>query len=769
MKKRDSGSQNTQSANRVIMRRTLFLMLVCGILTFVILAVQLFNIQILGHEEYEQAAIEQQVRETAITANRGTIYDSTGTVLAKSASVENVYINPSGIKQKDEDAELIATGLADILELESSAVMEKIENRGSYYQTIKTKVEREVADKVRTFIKENKLESIYLEPSSKRYYPYNSVAAHLIGFVGAENTGLDGTEKYYDEYLTGTNGRVVRLKSATGTDMLFNEYENYYDSEDGSDVYLTIDLKIQQIVEKNLEQAVEDYDVQNGAAAVAMDPKTGQILAMASLGNYDLNDYSQLSERVQEELSAITDEEKHATAVYEAQLKMWRNKALSDAYEPGSTFKIITLSMALEEGTADLNGSYYCGGSITVPGRDSAVNCWKTAGHGAQTLQQVIQHSCNVGTVKLAEGVGAEKFYEYIEAYGLFDTTGIDVLGEGQSTWWPKDDWNAMIQQGSEASLAAAAFGQTFKITPIQLITAVSAAVNGGNLMQPYVVGKIVDTDGAVAVSNEPTVVRQVISEETSARVRTILESVVGDSEEGTGKNAYVSGYTIGGKTGTSTNTELEAETGDKEYIVSFIGFAPTDDPEICILVLLDGPSKNSGIYISGGQMAAPTVGNMMSEILPYMGVSSSYSDEELTSVNMQVPYVQGKGIDEATATLKDSGFAVRVEGDGDAVANQMPAAGATVISGTEVIIYVGESEKPTDQVAVPDVSSMTYAEAKGALEGSGLYLKTSGASISVSGVTVSKQSVAAGEQVARGTVIEVTLIDSSASNLGRY
>lgn len=767
--KKNSETQYHQSANRVIMRRTLFLMLVCGIVAFIILGVQLFNIQIVKHEEYEQLAIEQQVRETTITANRGTIYDSTGTVLAKNASVENVYINPNGIKQNEESGELIAQGLSEILELEYSAVLEKIGKSDSYYQTIKTKVEKETADKVREFINGNDLKSIFLEPSSKRYYPYNSVASHIIGFVGTENTGLDGTESYYDEYLTGTNGRVVRLKSATGAGMLFNEYEDYYDAVEGDDVYLTIDLKVQQIVEKHMEQAIEDYQVENGAAAIAMNPKTGEILAMASMGNYDLNDYTKLSERVQQELSEITDDQQRETATYQAQLKMWRNKGVSDAYEPGSTFKIITLSMALEEGTADLNSSFYCGGSMTVPGREKPVNCWKTTGHGSQTLQQVIQHSCNMGTIALAQGVGMEKFYEYIEAYGLFDKTGIDVLGEGQSTWWSKDDWNKMIQQGSEASLAAASFGQTFNITPIQLITAVSAAVNGGNLMKPYVVDKIVGGDGVVSMSNEPTVVRQVISEETSSEVRTILESVVGDNVEGTGKNAYVAGYTIGGKTGTSEKTEQELSTGIKDYIVSFIGFAPADDPEICILLLLDEPSQDSGIYISGGQMAAPTVGNMMSEILPYLGVASQFGEGEMTSVNMQVPYIIGKSVAEATSTLNESGFTVRVQGDGDTVNSQMPSSGATVISGTEVIIYVGDNEKPADTVTVPDVRNMTYSQAKSTLEASGLYIKTAGASVTVSGVTVSKQSVEAGQSVTRGAVVEVTLIDSSQSNLGRY
>lgn len=770
MKKKSSDSRNTQSANRVILRRTLVLMLVCGILTFVVLAVQLFRIQIVAHDEYEEAAIEQQVRETTITASRGTIYDSTGSILAKSASVENVYISPNGIRANEEDIALIASGLAAILDVEQDKIIEKINKADSYYQTIKTKVEQDEADEVRVFIKENDLTSIYLEPSSKRYYPYNSIASHVVGFVGTENAGLDGTEYYYDDYLSGSNGRIVRLKSSTGTNMLFEQYEDYYNAVEGNDVHLTLDLKMQQIVEKYLEQAIEDYDVQNGAAAIAMEPDTGKILAMASMGSYDLNDYAKITDEMQEELDQINDEKEYSERLNEMQQEMWRNKAVSGAYEPGSTFKIITLSMALEEGTADMNsGGYHCGGNIAVAGRDTRVNCWRTSGHGAQTLQQVLQHSCNVGTVMLAQSVGAEKFYEYAEGYGFFDSTGIDITGEGDSSWWSKKDWNAMIQQGSEASLAAASFGQTFKITPIQLITAVSATINGGNLMQPYLVDSVVDAEGNIVVGNEPTVVRQVVSEKTSSTVRTILESVVGDSKEGTGKNAYVAGYTIGGKTGTSTNTELQVKTGEKEYIVSFVGFAPADDPEVCILVLLDGPSSESGIYVSGGQMAAPTVGNMMSEILPYLGVKGNLSEDDMTSVNMQVPYVINKPVDEGTASLQNNGFKVRVVGEGDTIKNQMPASGATVITGTEVIIYTGEEEKPTDEVTVPDVAGMGYNEAKSTLENAGLYIKTSGAAITVSGVTVSRQSVEAGESVVRGTVVEVTLVDSSSGMLGHF
>lgn len=750
-------STNSESSNRQILRRTLVLMGVCGILTFVILAVRLYLIQIRDHDTYEGLAVEQQVRETTVTAARGTIYDSGGTVLAMSASVETVFISPNEIAAEDEDAELIAEGLSEILDVEADAIMEKIENTSSYYQTVKTKIEQELADEVRQFISDNDLSGIYLEPTTKRYYPYSSVASHVVGFVGTDNTGLDGIELIYNEYLTGTNGRIVRLKSATGTDMLLEDYEDFYDAEDGDDVYLTIDSNIQQIVEKYLEQAMEDYDVQNGGAAVAMDPNTGAILAMATMDNYDLNNYSQLSDEVLEEFSEIEDEEEYNEAVSEKLSELWRNKIVNFTYEPGSTFKPITFAMALEEGIVSLDDSYYCDGSVSVLGREKDVKCWKSGGHGSQTLTEALQHSCNVATVSIGLKVGADTFYDYVEAFGFLDKTGVDLPAEQLGIWW--SDWDTYAEAGNLSSLAAASFGQTFTITPIQLVAGISAVVNGGYLMEPHIVEKIVDGDGTVTYSNEATAVRQVISEETSATMRGLLESVVGDSEEGTGRNAYVAGYRVGGKTGTSTDTTKEVSTGIKDYIVSFVGVAPADDPEIVLLVILDSPSKESDIYISGGQMAAPTVGNMLSEILPYMGIEADYTDEELTEVNIQVPYVTKENVTAATETLEDAGFSVRVVGDGDNVTAQMPAAGATVVSGTEVVIYAGE-DKPETQVTVPDVTGMTYAEAKSALEGRGLFIRISGASASANNVIVLKQSVEAGEVVTIGDVVVVTLLD---------
>jgi stage V sporulation protein D (sporulation-specific penicillin-binding protein) len=400
---------------------------------------------------------------------------------------------------------------------------------------------------------------------------------------------------------------------------------------------------------------------------------------------------------------------------------------------------------------------------MQVLGRTSDLHCWKSAGHGSQTLTQAVQHSCNVAFVNIGLKVGAAKFYDYVRAFGLFETTGIDIAGESGSIWWSTDEF---CDSQNLSQLAAASFGQTFNVTPLQMITAVSAAINGGYLMEPYIVDKITDSDGNIIEAHEPTVVRQVISEETSQKVCEILEKVVGDPVDGTGKNAYVMGYRIGGKTGTSEKVANEAATGTKEYIVSFLGFAPADDPQIAILVLLDTPSSSTGIYISGGVMAAPTVGNMLADILPYMGVEPEYTDEELQDIDRTVPFVKQKSVEDAKAALEDEGFDVQVVGSGDTVTDQLPAANATVASGTKVIIYAGE-EKPDTVVTVPDLTGMTLSQAKSALENKGLYLSTNGYVSSSSSTSVSKQSYSAGEEVTYGTVVSVTLVDKS--NQGRY
>ncbi len=775
MAKGTSGRQNARRPNSMMLRRTLFLLVVCGIVAFLVLVAKLYQVMVVQHDYYENMAISQQVRETEIAASRGTIYDTNGKILAKSASVDTIFISPAEITKYDEDPVLIARSLSEILGVDYGKILEMTSDTKSWYKVVARKVESDVSDQVRAFKEENNIVGVKIEADTKRYYPYGSLAAHIIGFVGTDNSGLSGIENRYDDSLSGSKGRVVRATDRNGTDMLFVDYEDYYDASNGENVTLTLDATIQYYMEKHLQQAVEDYDVQNGAAAIAMDPNTGAILGMASLGNFDLNDYQAVSEEAQAEIDAAENDEEAAELLSAAQQLQWRNKALSDTYEPGSTFKIITLAMALEEGLVDDNSTFYCGGSTNVLGRTDPLKCWKTGGHGSQTLTQAIQHSCNVALVQIGQKVGAQTFYKYAEAFGFLNLTenmdatltaktGIDLAGESGSIWWSQ---NTFYDTENLSQLASASFGQTFTITPLQLITAVSACVNGGNLMKPYVVKNVTDSSGKIVSANEPTVVRQVVSEQTSAKVREILEKVVGDPVDGTGKNAYVAGYRIGGKTGTSEKVAQDVAGGPKEYIVSFIGVAPADDPQIVILVLLDTPSNDCGVYISGGQMAAPTVGKMMADILPYMGVEPEYTDTEKTYMDKTVPNVTGLTVEQAKAALQEVGLNARVIGDGDKITQQLPGGSTVVASGSTILIYAG-AEPSAEQEQMPDLTNLTYETARDRLAAYGLYLRTNSSITSTSQI-ISGQSIAEGTLVEHGTVVEVTLVTNDTSMIGRY
>ena len=771
-----NGRRTGGGPNRMMLRRTLFLLSVCGIAAFIVLAAKLYDIQIVHHDEYEAAAIAQQVRETTVSAARGTLYDRNGRILAISAGVDTIYISPAEIERGHEDAEAIAKGLSEILGVDYETILKRAQNTKSWYEVVARKVEPEVSEKVREFKAEGGYSGIKVEADTKRYYPNGSLASHVIGFVGLENKGLGGIEARYDSLLSGKNGYVMRSTTAAGTDMLYSSYEDYVDAEDGQSLSLTIDSTIQYYIEKHLAQAVADYDIQNGAAAICMEVDTGAILSMASLGNFDLNDYQTISAEAEAEIRAAAQSDEEYNELYSlAQQLQWRNKAISDTYEPGSTFKIITLAMALEEGVVSENSSFYCGGSMNVLGRGSPLKCWKYGGHGSQSLTQAVQHSCNVAFVNIGQLVGEEKFYEYAEGFGFIDRTqdtsqqltaktGIDLGGESGSIWWSED---VFCNPENLSQLAASSFGQTFNITPIQLITAVSACVNGGRLMKPYLVQSVEDSEGNIVSQTEPELVRQVISEETSATVRKILEQVVGDQKEGTGHNAYVAGYRIGGKTGTSTKTTEEI-AGNKEYIVSFIGFAPADDPEIAILVLLDDPSSESGIYISGGQMAAPVVGKMMADILPYLGYEPEYTDAELENIDRPVPEVAGMSLAEAQRALTESGFKSRIIGEGDTVTDQLPRSGVVIASGSEVLLYAGQSPAPT-QETMPDVRGLSYAEAVERLGDIGVYLSSGNSSTDAANLIVSGQSIAPGTAVEHGTVVDVTLYLNDTSMLGIY
>lgn len=758
---------------RQMLRRCAVLSVLFGIAAFAVLLARLYKLQIIDHEKYEAMAIEQQLRDTPGSTSRGVIYDSNMNVLAISASVDNVYLSPAEIEKYGEDRELIARGLSEILGLDYDELYEKTGRSGSWYVTAARKIESEKADEIRAFKAEHGLRGVRLETDTKRYYPNSELACHLIGFVGTDNYGLEGIEAKYDELLSGTAGSTRRATNAYGTELLFTQYEDYVPGEYGCDIITTIDSTIQYYVEKHLRQAVEDYDIQNGAGAIAMNVNTGEILAMASLGGYDLNDFLAVNEKAQTEIDAAESEEERLELLTKAQTLQWRNKALSDTYEPGSTFKIITLAMALEEGKTSLQDSFYCGGNVNVVGRSSPIRCWKTEGHGSQNLTQAVQHSCNVAFVNIGQRIGAERFYEYCDAFGFLNLsenpdeslsakTGIDLSGESGSIWWSK---NTFCSEKNLSQLAAASFGQTFTITPLQLVCAVSACVNGGYLMEPYVVKQAVDAEGNTAYEREPKIVRQVISEATSEKVREILEQVVGDPNEGTGRNAAVLGYRIGGKTGTSEKVSLEAKTGQKEYIVSFIGFAPADAPQIALLIFLDKPSNASGVYISGGQMAAPVVGKMMADILPYLGVKPV--DDE-GGAESTMPMATGKSLEQAKKLIEESDLRYRTIGSGSVVTDQLPAAGCSIAKDTQVILYLdaGISE---ELEYMPDIEGMSYEKARDTLSYYGLYISSASAVTDSGKQIVNSQSLPAGAELEHGTIIEVTLVDQDESMLGKY
>jgi stage V sporulation protein D (sporulation-specific penicillin-binding protein) len=750
-----------------MLSRTLILLIVCGIAAFLVLIGKLYQIQIVKHTLYETAAIEQQVRETEIDSGRGTIYDRNGNVLAMSASVDTIYISPAEIVMYGEDPTLIARGLSEILDVDYARILDMTADTKSWYKTVARKVEQERADAVRAFKTEHHLNGVKIEPDSKRYYPYSSLACHVVGFVGTENTGLSGLELQLNDLLTGSAGRVVRAKNAYGSDMLYTKFEDYFDAENGNSVKTTIDVPIQYTLEKHLKQAVEDYGVRDGAAAICMNVRTGEILGMASLDNFDLNNYQEVSPAVREEMDDTTDEVVRKSIFERAQRDMWRNKAVEDMYEPGSTFKPITVAMALEEGAVDMNSSFYCGGVYAVPGdTDEGRHCWKREGHGSQTLTQCLQHSCNVAMMQIAQKVGAARFYDYVDAFGFNEKTNIGLAGEANSLWW---DSELFCNPYNQTQLAAASFGQTFNITPLQLVRAMSAVVNGGYLMRPYVVKEVLDADGNTVSQTEPTVLRQVISEETSAEMRAMLEQVVCDKEEGTGKNAYVAGYRIGGKTGTSTNTVKEAQTGSKEYIVSFLGVAPMDNPQVCVLVLLRNPDEACGVYVSGGNMGAPTVGKIMADILPYLGVEAIYTEEELQTIDRSVPNVVTMDVEAAQATLAAQGLAYRVIGNGSTVTMQLPAANSVVAAQSQIVLFA-DSESSSDLEEVPDLSYLTYSIARQRLGYLALFIRSDTNNITdPEQDLVASQSIAPGTKVEHGTVVEVTLANTDASMNGQY
>ncbi len=724
--------------NRMMVKRSTIVLGIFAAALLLWMAGVLVKHQIIDYTYYQTRAIAQQTMDTTLSPKRGAIYSRNYTPLAISAPVETVYISPNSIDEEDRRA--VAAGLAEILELDEEKIYQKT-LKDNYYEMIARRIETEVADRIRTLIDEKDLEGIYLVEDTKRYYPFNSLACHILGFTGTDNIGLEGIESIYNEYLQGTSGKLITAKNAIGTELPF-EYETYVAAENGKNVVLTIDEEVQYYLEKHLQAARVEQKCIEGAAGVVMNVKTGEILGMASLPNYDPNNYNSITDAmVLEELAQLEGEEqekKEAEYIY----KVRRNKCVVDTYMPGSTFKIITLSMALEEGLISTNNTYSCPGYIRVA--DRTIRCWKHGGHGNQTLAQAIQNSCNPAFITIGAHVGATRFYDYYKNFGLTEKTGIDLHGEAEGIWFSKFQ---------EVELATASFGQNFKISPLQMITAVAAASNGGRLVTPHVVKEITETqeDGTEkVVKNFSTQTkRQVISAETSAQVCSLLEEVV---SVGSGKNAYVKGYRVAGKTGTSEKIDVLNATGDRYYISSFIGFAPADDPEYAILVMLDSPTAGE---IYGGIIAAPVAGDILADILPYLGVQPQYTEEELATLDVSVPALLERSLKEAESTLIDKEIKYKVKGNGDTVTAQMPSAGSTMPHSGTIILYTGDAT-PTKNITVPNLVDYSVAGASNVITQYGLNVRVVGNTNSGAQTLVISQSPAAGEVVAEGTVITI-------------
>lgn len=748
----------TKGPTKSMWIRMVAVMLTVIVGTATISGYRLVKLMVVDSDFYQTKASQQQLYDTVLSAPRGDIYDANHKLLATSSPVWTVYITPYGIAEIKDDAKrqtvknLIADNLSQILQVDRDKILSYTEKTGSHYVIIKKKVEKEIADQVRKFITDNsdyQLSAyIGLDEATTRSYPNNSLASVVLGFVGDDNQGLSGIESYYDTELTGVPGRVVAAKNAHGTDMPFS-YEKVVEAKSGNSLVLTIDSYIQYVAEKYLDEAVKNNKVEERGVALVMNVKTGAILGMAVKGDFDPNDPFTLSESDQKLLEGLEGDER-TKMLSDLRNKQWRNKAVSDPYEPGSVFKVITAAIALEENLTSFNSSFFCPGYIVVAGQ--RYSCHKHSGHGSQNLQKAMQNSCNPAFITLGQLVGVSTFSKYFEAFGLTQKTGIDLPGEATSAYHAEKNMGPV-------ELASTSFGQTFKITPIQLLTAVSAVVNGGYLVKPHVVSQILDSDGGVVKSVGTTTKRQVISAETSKKMCQLLEGVVSD---GGGRNAYAPGFKLGGKTGTSQKVAEMLATGESGlYVASFCGIAPMDDPQVAVLVLLDEPHGDS---YYGGTISAPVGGQILSDVLPYLGYEPQYTEEELANLAIPVPSVQGQSLAEAKQKVQQAGLTSRVIGNGKTVVKQLPAATQSIYKNGVVILYTEEQADTT--VKVPNLTGLTVSQVNQAAAAAGINVEFSGYTLSGSGVKSYRQSVAKDTAVPAGTVVTVYFRDSDTGDL---
>lgn len=722
--------------NTVTVKKRIKLMMSLFLAGVLVLIIRLAWIQFVRGSEYSKLAAEQQTRDSVITAKRGSIYDRNMKVLAQSASAERVTINPNQIA-KSGNAEKVIKALVDILGADEERVREQLKRTERQSVVIAKQVEKSTADLLRS----KNITGIYFEEDTKRYYPYGSLAAQVIGFTGSDNQGLEGLENVLDSQLRGVDGRIVAAKDVANNEMPY-KYENYIEAQDGKGVVLTIDETIQRYTEKHLQQAYEENLLGNGGAAIVMDPNTGEILAMAVVPTYDLNEPRVITDQLLlEQLDALELEDEAYDKAYSAAVtKMWRNKAVIDSYEPGSTFKTVVAAAALEEGIAKVSDVFSCSGVRHVANRD--IHCWHRVGHGEQTFAQGLMNSCNPFVMELGSRLGATNFEKYFKAFGLTEKTGFTIPGESAGTFHKKL---------GVVDLATSSFGQTFTVTPLQVISAVSAVVNGGNLMKPRIIKAYTDSEGKITETFEPETVRSVISQETSASMRDIMEHVV---SEGTGKGGYVEGFRIGGKTGTSE----KLPRGRGKYIASFVGVAPADNPQLVCLLLLDEPNAGA---TGGGAIAAPAVGRIFEDVLPYLGYEAQYTEETADKISVSVPNINGLTVQEALEKLDKAGLKINPKGNGEKINNQIPAAGTKLHKGSVVIAYTQADEKQGVAI-VPEVVGMNYDNAKAAIENAGLVMKldaaNSGSVVEADYIAVT-QSPGAKSEVAEGTSVYVKFV----------
>ena len=739
---------------KMMVTRSLVVMTVLILALSIISGASLVNIMIIKGEEYQSDASEQQLYDSLITAPRGDIYDCNMQLLATSSAAWTVYITPNGIKKlesakAEEVKKVIAEGLSEILDLDYETVYGYTE-KNSYYVIVKKKIEKPAADKVRQFILDNEelelVKYIGIDETTKRYYPNDSLASVVLGFVGSDDQGLSGIESYYDNDLTGIAGRVVAAKNAAGTNMPFS-YEKVEEGTKGKSLVLTLDSYVQYTAEKYLEAAIEENQIAERGAAVVMNVNTGAIIAMAVKGDFDPNEPFELSAEDQAKVDAATTDEEKSKLENELLNRQWRNKAVSDTYEPGSVFKIVTAAIALEENLVNKNSSFYCSGVTTVAGR--TYHCHKAGGHGSQNLLQAISNSCNPAFITIGQLVGVSTFSKYFKAFGLTEKTGIDLPGEANSTYHKEEDMGPV-------ELSSSSFGQTFNVTPMQLICAVAASVNGGYLVQPHVVEKKLDENGKVVETTSTSYKRQVISETTSATMRELLQFVA----ENGAKNALVPGYDIGAKTGTSQKVSKILATGDDYlYIGSCATVAPADNPEIAVFVMLDEP-KGDKYY--GGTIAAPVNSQIMKDILPYLGYEPSYTEKELKALSLTVPDTVGTDVEDAKNKVTSAKLEYKVVGSGEKVLRQLPEAGTKVISGGTVILYT--EQVGNEKVTVPNLLNLSVTDVNAAASAAGLNVEFSG-NTTMGGLKSYSQSIDPGETVDAGTVITVYFREDSAAD----